>query len=47
MRNLSLPEILELHDMVIEISDGASGIRDMRVLNSPAKSALQTLAPFR
>jgi death on curing protein len=34
MRYLSLPEILELHDKIIEISGGARGIRDMRALES-------------
>ncbi len=34
MRYLSLPEILELHDKIIEISVGARGIRDMRALES-------------
>lgn len=34
MRYLSLHEILELHEAVIEISGGARGIRDMRALES-------------
>lgn len=34
MRYLSLPEILELHDRIIEISGGARGIRDMRALEA-------------
>ena len=34
MRYLSLREILELHEAVIEISGGARGIRDMRALES-------------
>ena len=34
MRYLSLREILELHDKIIEISGGTSGIRDMRALES-------------
>ena len=34
MRYLSLPEILELHEAVIEISGGALGIRDIRALES-------------
>ena len=34
MRYLSLREILELHDKVIEISGGARGIRDFRALES-------------
>ena len=34
MRYLSLREILELHDKIIEISGGARGIRDMRALES-------------
>ena len=34
MRFLSLREILELHDKIIEISGGARGIRDMKALES-------------
>lgn len=34
MRCLSLSEILELHDKLIEISGGGRGIRDMRALES-------------
>ncbi len=34
MRYLSLREILELHEAIIEISGGARGIRDMRALES-------------
>jgi death-on-curing protein len=34
MRYLSLREILELHDQIIEVSGGANGIRDMRALES-------------
>jgi death on curing protein len=34
MRYLSLREILELHDKIIEVSGGARGIRDMRSLDS-------------
>jgi death-on-curing protein len=34
MRYLSLREILELHEAVIEISGGARGIRDIRALES-------------
>lgn len=34
MRYLSLREILELHDKVVEVSGGARGIRDMRALES-------------
>ncbi len=34
MRYLSLREILELHEAVIEISGGARGIRDMPALES-------------
>jgi death on curing protein len=34
MRYLSLREILELHDRIIEVSGGARGIRDMRALES-------------
>jgi death-on-curing protein len=34
MRYLSLLEILELHDAIIEISGGARGIRDIRALES-------------
>jgi death-on-curing protein len=34
MRYLSLREIFELHDKVIEISCGAKGIRDMKALES-------------
>ena len=34
MRYLSLREILELHDKIIEVSGGARGIRDMRSLES-------------
>jgi death on curing protein len=34
MRYLSLPEILEIHDKIIEVSGGARGIRDMRALES-------------
>jgi death on curing protein len=34
MRYLSLREILELHDTLIEISGGARGIRDMPALES-------------
>jgi death on curing protein len=34
MRYLSLREILELHDNIIEVSGGARGIRDVRALES-------------
>ena len=34
MRYLSLREILELHDKIIEVSGGARGIRDMSALES-------------
>ena len=34
MRYLSLREILELHDRIIEVSGGAKGIRDMQALES-------------
>lgn len=34
MRHLSLREILELHDRIIEVSGGARGIRDMHALKS-------------
>ncbi|MCP4667249.1 MAG: hypothetical protein GY849_12880 [Deltaproteobacteria bacterium] len=34
MRYLSLREVLELHDKLIEISGGARGIRDMPALES-------------
>jgi death on curing protein len=34
MRYLSLSEILEIHDQIIEISGGARGIRDMHALES-------------
>ena len=34
MRYLSLHEILELHDRIIEITGGAKGIRDIRALES-------------
>jgi death-on-curing protein len=34
MRYLSLREVLELHDKIIEISGGAKGIRDIRALES-------------
>jgi death on curing protein len=34
MRYLSLREILELHDKIIEVSGGAKGMRDMRALES-------------
>ena len=34
MRYLSLLEILELHENIIETSGGASGIRDIRALES-------------
>ena len=34
MRYLSLREILELHDKIIEVSGGARGMRDMRALES-------------
>jgi death-on-curing protein len=34
MRYLSLREILELHDKIIEVSGGARGIRDIRALES-------------
>ena len=34
MRYLSLREILELHDKIIDVSGGARGIRDMRALES-------------
>jgi death-on-curing protein len=34
MRYLSLREILELHDKIIEVSGGARGVRDMRALES-------------
>jgi len=34
MRYLSLREILELHDKIIEVSGGSRGIRDIRALES-------------
>jgi len=34
MRYLSLREILELHDKIIEVSGGARAIRDMKALES-------------
>lgn len=34
MRYLSLPEILELHEKVLETSGGTRGIRDIRALES-------------
>jgi len=34
MRYLSLREILELHDKIIDVSGGARGIRDIRTLES-------------
>lgn len=34
MRYLSLREILELHDKLIEVTGGARGIRDIRALES-------------
>ena len=34
MRYLSLREILELHDKIIEVSGGARGIRDIHALES-------------
>ena len=34
MRYLSLPEVLELHDKIIEVSGGARGIRDIKALES-------------
>ena len=34
MRYLSLREILELHDKIIEVYGGARGMRDMRALES-------------
>lgn len=34
MRYLSLREILELHDKITDVSGGATGIRDMRALES-------------
>lgn len=34
MRYLSLPEILEIHDKIIEVSGGARGILDMHALES-------------
>lgn len=34
MRYLSLPEILELHNRIIETTGGARGIRDIRALES-------------
>ena len=34
MRYLSLPEVLELHERVIDISGGTKGIRDIRLLES-------------
>ena len=34
MRYLSLREILELHDKIIEVSGGARGMRDIRALES-------------
>jgi death on curing protein len=36
MRYLSLREILELHDKIIEVYGGAKGIRDMHALESAA-----------
>jgi death-on-curing protein len=34
MRYLSIREILELHDKIIEVSGGARGLRDIRALES-------------
>jgi len=34
MRYLSLPEIFEIHDKIIEVSGGSGGIRDMGALES-------------
>jgi death-on-curing protein len=34
MRYLSLREVLELHNKIIEVSGGAGGVRDMRALES-------------
>ena len=34
MRYLSLREILELHNKIIEVSGGAKGIRDMPALEA-------------
>ena len=37
MRYLSLGEVVRLHEMLIESSDGASGIRDLGLLDSERK----------
>ena len=42
MRYLSLYEILELHDRIIEITGGAKGIRDIRALESAINQPRQT-----
>ncbi len=47
MRYLSLREILELHDKVIEVSGGARGIRDLRALESAINQpALRLIGPI-
>lgn len=43
MRYLSLPEILELHEAIIESSGGSRGIRDIKALES---SISQPRIPF-
>jgi death-on-curing protein len=43
MRYLSLREILELHDKIIEISGGAKGIRDIHALESAIN---QSTSPY-
>ena len=42
MRYLSLYEILELHDRIIEITGGAKGVRDIRALESAINQPRQT-----
>lgn len=34
MRSLSIPEVLELHERIIDTSGGASGVRDLGALES-------------
>ena len=45
MRYLSLREILELHDKIIDVSGGARGIRDMRALESAINQPRLTFNP--
>ena len=42
MRYLSLREILELHDAIIEISGGARSIRDIRSIESATNQPRHT-----